>query len=136
MTTNHNTKDILNHHHLKATPQRIAVLTYLMTHENHPTAEMIHHELSEISLATIYNTLEKLVAAELVITIDQMDDGKRHYDYYGDPHYHIINPDTQEIIDADNFDMAPLFEAARAASGWLISGYHVEVYGKPADRPE
>ncbi|GLY44673.1 transcriptional repressor [Leuconostoc lactis] len=100
-----------------------------MTHETHPTAEMIHRDLSEISLATIYNTLERLVAAGIVIAIDTLNDGKRHFDYYGQPHYHIINTQTNAIIDAENFDVGPLLEAARQASALNITGFHIEVYG-------
>ncbi|ADG41066.1 MULTISPECIES: Fur family transcriptional regulator [Leuconostoc] len=131
--TNPDLRDMLQTHGLKATFQRITILDYLMTHETHPTADMIHMDLKEISLATIYNTLEKLVDVGLVIVIDTQKDDKRHYDYYGEPHYHIINNHTNEIIDADNFDVAPLFEAARQASGLNITGFHIEIYGVDPD---
>lgn len=122
-------RDILKKHGLRVTGQRLAILDYLMTHETHPTAEMIHRDLSEISLATIYNTLERLVAAGIVIAIDTLNDGKRHFDYYGQPHYHIINTQTNAIIDTENFDVGPLLEAARQASALNITGFHIEVYG-------
>ncbi|MBZ5952572.1 transcriptional repressor [Leuconostoc gelidum subsp. gasicomitatum] len=127
-------RDILQAHGLKATFQRLSILEYLMTHETHPTAEMIHADLSNISLATIYNTLDKLVDVGIIIVIDTLKDDKRHYDYYGEPHYHIINSNTNEIIDADNFDVAPLFEAARQVSGLNITGFHIEIYGVEPDQ--
>ena len=126
-------RDILQNHGLKASSQRLTILDYLMTHETHPTAEMIHADLTTISLATIYNTLEKLVDVGIVIVIDTQKDGKRHYDFYGEPHYHIINSRTNEIIDADNFDVKPLFEAARQASGLNITGFHIEIDGVDPD---
>ncbi|WP_220740865.1 Fur family transcriptional regulator [Leuconostoc miyukkimchii] len=126
---NQTLRDMLQSHGLKATFQRLTILEYLMTHETHPTAEMIHDNLPSISLATIYNTLDKLVDVGIVIVIDTLKDDKRHYDYYGEPHYHIINSNTSEIIDADNFDVTQLFEAARQASGLNITGFHIEVYG-------
>ncbi|MGX7051187.1 Fur family transcriptional regulator [Leuconostoc palmae] len=129
----HELRDILQSHGLKATSHRLTILDYLMTHETHPTAEMIHADLSAISLATIYNTLEKLVASGIVIVIDTQRDDKRHYDFYGEPHYHIINSRTNEIIDADNFDVTPLVDAARDASGLNITGFHIEVYGVNPD---
>lgn len=122
-------RDILKKHGLKVTAQRLAILDYLITHETHPTAEMIHQDLPMISLATIYNTLERLVAADIIIVIDSLSDGKRHFDYYGQPHYHIVNTQTNAIIDAENFDVAPLLAAARQASGLNITGFHIEVYG-------
>ena len=127
-------RDILQAHGLKSTFQRLSILEYLMTHETHPTAEMIHADLSDISLATIYNTLDKLVDVGIIIVIDTLKDDKRHYDYYGEPHYHIINSNTNEIIDADNFDVAPLFEAARQVSGLNITGFHIEIYGVDPDQ--
>jgi Fe2+ or Zn2+ uptake regulation protein len=121
-------RNMLQRYGLRATTQRMVILDYLMSHKTHPTAEMIHADLQSISLATIYNTLEKLVDTGLVIVIDSNDD-KRHFDYYGEPHYHIINQKTHEIIDANNFDVQPLLDAARKASGLNISGYHIELYG-------
>lgn len=121
-------RNMLQRYGLRATTQRMVILDYLMSHKAHPTAEMIHADLQSISLATIYNTLEKLVDTGLVIVIDSNDD-KRHFDYYGEPHYHIINQKTHEIIDANNFDVQPLLDAARKASGLNISGYHIELYG-------
>ncbi|WPQ68905.1 Fur family transcriptional regulator [Weissella paramesenteroides] len=121
-------RNMLQRYGLRATTQRMVILDYLMSHKTHPTAEMIHADLQSISLATIYNTLEKLADTGLVIVIDSNDD-KRHFDYYGEPHYHIINKKTHEIIDANNFDVQPLLDAARKASGLNISGYHIELYG-------
>lgn len=121
-------RNMLQRYGLRATTQRMVILDYLMSHKTHPTAEMIHADLQSISLATIYNTLEKLVYTGLVIVIDSNDD-KRNFDYYGEPHYHIINQKTHEIIDANNFDVQPLLDAARKASGLNISGYHIELYG-------
>ncbi len=78
-------RNMLQRYGLRATTQRMVILDYLMSHKTHPTAEMIHADLQSISLATIYNTLEKLVYTGLVIVIDSNDD-KRHFDYYGEPH--------------------------------------------------
>ncbi len=69
-------RDILQAHGLKSTFQRLSILEYLMTHETHPTAEMIHDDLSDISLATIYNTLDKLVDVGIIIVIDTLKDDK------------------------------------------------------------
>lgn len=49
--------------------------------------------------------------------------------YYGEPHYHVVNKTTGEIMNVDNFDFRPLIEAARKASGLNITGYKVEIYG-------
>lgn len=122
-------KNVLQEHQLKATSQRLTLLEYMMTHDTHPTAEMIHQDLPNISLATVYNTLEKFVEKKLVIIIDGISDGKRHYDAADHPHYHVINTRTNEIIDAANFDPAPLIKAAEAATGLKITEYKIDLYG-------
>lgn len=127
-------KELLKTHGLKATAQRLSILDYLIHCHTHPTAEEIHGAFPEISLATVYNTLEKLIASKLVIV---MGDGlTRRYDYYGEPHYHIINKTTGEILDADNFDLHPLLDAARSASGLTITGFNIEVYGENQKKEE
>ncbi|GAP02463.1 ferric uptake regulator [Fructobacillus pseudoficulneus] len=127
-------KSVLQEHKLKATNQRLTLLEYMMSHDTHPTAEMIHNDLPDISLATVYNTLEKFVNAKLVVVIEGISDGKRHYDAAAHPHYHVINTNTNEIIDAANFDPAPLIKAAQAATGLKITEYRIDLYGvKPED---
>ncbi len=88
----------------------------------------IHEDLPDISLATVYNTLEKLVESGLIIVINV--NGTRRYDYYGEPHYHVINKTTGEIFNVDNFDFRPLINAAREASDLRITGFKVEVFGE------
>ena len=48
----------------KLTPQRLAIIEFLIGNKNHPTAESIYAEVKirypMISLSTIYNTLEAL----------------------------------------------------------------------------
>ncbi|USS91791.1 Fur family transcriptional regulator [Fructobacillus americanaquae] len=122
-------KSVLQEHKLKATNQRLTLLEYMMSHDTHPTAEMIHNDLPDISLATVYNTLEKFVNAKLVVVIEGISDGKRHYDAASHPHYHVINTQTNEIIDAANFDPAPLIKAAQAATGLKITEYRIDLYG-------
>ncbi|MCO0831803.1 transcriptional repressor [Fructobacillus sp. W13] len=126
-------KSVLQEHKLKATSQRLTLLEYMMTHDTHPTAEMIHNDLPHISLATVYNTLEKFVEKKLVVIIDGISDGKRHYDAADHPHYHVINTNTNEIIDAANFDPAPLIKAAQAATGLKITDYRIDLYGVEPD---
>lgn len=117
----------------KLTPQRKEILAYLMTHETHPTAEMIYQDLKNqdksISLATVYNTLELLLKTQLVLAIDSDMDGKRHYDYFGHPHYHAICTNCGRIVDGRNFDLSQLPNIAVNETGFLIKGYEVTVEG-------
>lgn len=117
----------------KMTNQRITILSYLAEQHTHPTVEMIHKGLSaqgeQISVATIYNTLEMLEKVQLVLVIDSDVDGKQHFDYFGTPHYHAMCTNCGLITDGDQFDMSQLTRIASEETGYKITGYHVEVRG-------
>lgn len=117
----------------KLTTPRKHILHYLVSTDRHPTAEMIHQDLLNqgyrYSLATIYNTLEILESCQLVLAIDSDQDGKRHYDYFGHPHYHVICVRCGRIEDADNFNFSNLPSAAKQATGYHIQNYEVTVKG-------
>lgn len=117
----------------KVTPQRKEILSYLIGHETHPTAEMIYQDLQaqdkNISLATIYNTIEMLLKTRLVLAIDSETDGKRHYDYFGHPHYHAICTNCGRIVDGTEFDLSNLPNIAANETGYLVKAYEVTVKG-------
>ncbi|MCM0582308.1 transcriptional repressor [Weissella diestrammenae] len=120
----------------KLTEQRSIIVRYLVENRmvpTHPTAKAIYHDLQavseKISLATVYNTLDMLVNARLVLAIDNKTDGKMHYDWFGIPHYHVICTNCGKIVDADNFPLTELPKLAAEATGYKIGSYQVEVRG-------
>ncbi|MDR3191386.1 MAG: transcriptional repressor [Lactobacillaceae bacterium] len=120
----------------RLTEQREFIVRYLLKNRiepTHPTAEMIYTDLKaqhpNVSLATVYNTLELLVQSKLLLAIDNKTDGKRHYDWFGVPHYHVVCTNCGKIVDAFNFETQDLPQLAQAATGYLPSSYHVEVHG-------
>lgn len=127
---------ILKDHQLRVTPQRHLILEYLMTHHNHPTVETIRQalgtKLPNLGVATVYNTLNTLVNIGVVLEL-QNGDGSAHYDYFGTPHYHVICTNCGRITDVTypgfSEDEKKIEAKAGAASGYLISGNHMEVYG-------
>ncbi|MFC6207027.1 Fur family transcriptional regulator [Levilactobacillus tongjiangensis] len=126
----------LKEHHVRVTPQRQIILTYLVTHHNHPAVETIFTALAEqlpnLSMATVYNTLNLLVDLGIVIELPN-DNGGIRYDFYGRPHYHVICENCGKITDV----FTPAFEQieetlnaeAKKQTGYLITSNHVEVYG-------
>ena len=54
----------LHEHKVRLTPQRKAILHYLIGHHTHPSVEMIYNDLKKtddgLSMATVYNTLKML----------------------------------------------------------------------------
>lgn len=67
----------LREKHVRLTPQRKLILHYLINHHTHPSVEMIYADLKQeadnISMATIYNTINLLVEDQLVIELKNGD---------------------------------------------------------------
>src|SRR5688572_2985427 len=72
------------------TEQRAAVYRYLLGTDTHPTADdvfiTVRHDIPDISLATVYKSLETLVGCGLAIKLTY-GDGSARYDGRPDPHH-------------------------------------------------
>lgn len=117
----------------KITQQRKTILKYLINSHTHPTARQIYNDLNQkdrsLSLATVYNTLEALIKAKLVINIDDKKSNEHHFDYFGTPHYHIICDRCGLIVDGHNFEFQDLLRKAAAESNFLVREAQIEVHG-------
>ena len=128
--------DHLRQHHIRITPQRKLILEYLIKEKNHPTVETIFNDLNQqepnMSLATVYNTLNLLVKQGLVLELNSSDDGI-HYDYNGRPHFHVMCINCKKIIDVTYpdypQDLAKIDRIAAEKTGFKIINNHVEVEG-------
>ena len=87
----------------KVTPQRIAIIDFLEKFKIHPTAEDIYLAIIKnyptISLATIYNTMDKLEEIDEVIKLKISDDNIVNYEYKNDPHHHFYCKSCKKIFD-------------------------------------
>lgn len=117
---------------VRMTPQRHAILSYLMNSMSHPTADVIYKALSpnfpSMSVATIYNNLRLFVEAGLVREMTY-GDGSSRFDADLSDHYHAICRVCGDIVD---FDYPPLLEVERKAShetGFTVEGHRMEIYG-------
>lgn len=117
---------------VRMTPQRHAILSYLMSAKSHPTADEIYKALSpaypSMSVATIYNNLRLFVEAGLVRELTYGDDSSR-FDADMSDHYHAICKSCGQIVD---FGYPPLLEVEKAASketGFTVQGHRMEIYG-------
>jgi Fe2+ or Zn2+ uptake regulation protein len=134
-------RDALQQAGCRFTPQRGAVWTYLAGVETHPTAEQVYRavrrKIRQISLATVYNALEALVAARLATKITN-GDGSARYDCRGEDHYHLRDVETGEVRDLpaqfdehllDKLDPS-LVERLAQQVGFRVTGYRLEVLGR------
>ena len=90
---------------LRPTKQRILLANLILDGKNkHFTAETIQKEVStkghNISLATIYNCLNKFVNVGLLKQIDQQGE-VTIFDTNVSHHHHFLNLNTGELIDID-----------------------------------
>lgn len=118
----------LQEHGIKKTSQRVSILDYLIQNRIHPSADTIAQGLA-MNLTTVYNTLEVLVSIDLVYVIDSIQDGKKHFDYFGHPHYHVVCRNCGKIVDGENIDMHEFPTLAREASHYLIEQSSLEFTG-------
>ena len=101
---------------LRCTPQRYAVMAFLMGHNRHPTAaeifEAVNHVDPRSSRATTYNNLRDLVRAGLVREV-AVEGRAARFDAKGMRHHHFICDRCGIVEDIEWYDVP------RPASGSL-----------------
>lgn len=122
--------DFIAEHGLRPSSQRIAILSYLMEHPVHPTAEEIHKALVDtiptLSLTTVYNTL-RLMSGHKVVNTLNIDPKNARFDYIDHPHAHIWCRKCGRIYDFHGRDEAAP-PSAQLPGGFQVE--EVEVYYK------
>src|SRR5947209_18710508 len=91
---------------LRCTPQRYAVMAFLMECKRHPTAAEIFEGVNRVdprcSGATIYNNLRDLVQAGLVREVT-MEGRAARFDAKGMRHHHFICDCCGDVEDVDRY---------------------------------
>ena len=93
---------------LRCTPQRYAVMAFLMESKRHPTAAEIFEAVNRVdprsSRATTYNNLRDLVQAGLVREV-AVEGRAARFDARGMPHHHFICDRCGNVEDVDWYDV-------------------------------
>ena len=119
----------------RITPQRREILNILFASKQHPTAEDIYNILSkqmpETSLATVYNTLNRLKELGLVDVIGTVGEEAVPYDADTDAHAHLYCLGCSRIFDiepaAETVKSVPVYEGFQAVrQQTTIYGYCAE----------
>lgn len=104
---------------LRCTPQRYAVMAFLMDSDQHPTAAEIFEAVNRMdprsSRATTYNNLRDLVEAGLVREV-AVEGRAARFDAKGMRHHHFICDRCGNVEDMEWFDVprpAPRFLGKR-----------------------
>lgn len=114
----------------RRTPQRLAIVEYLRGNTSHPSAEDVYRDVSKrhrsLSLATVYNTLNALVAAGAVRELT-IDPERRRYDPFLQPHHHLFCTECRQVSDIKGTVTVALPRGA--VRGFAVIETRVDVYG-------
>ena len=106
-------RNILIGKNLKVTPQRLAVLEAVIKLGNHPSAEKVIEFIKSnhpnISVGTVYKTLETYVAKGIVKKVKTDKDIMR-YDAVLDKHHHLYCLESDKIEDYYDDDLNKIIE--------------------------
>lgn len=124
--------DTLKKSGVRITPQRHAVLEYLLNSMTHPTADEIYKALESkfpnMSVATVYNNLRVLKEIGLVRELPYGDDSSR-FDVNTSEHYHVICEVCGKIVDFHYPILDEVESLAEQVTGFKISHHRMELYG-------
>ncbi|MEN8375370.1 MAG: transcriptional repressor [Gemmatimonadota bacterium] len=114
------------------TEQRAAVYRFLAATKSHPTADdvflAVRSDIPDISLATVYKSLETLVGCGLASKLTY-GDGSARYDGRTDPHHHARCLRCGSVRDIPG-DLAPNAVAPLGpVDGFQVQGYRLELVG-------
>ena len=115
----------------RITPQRIAIVDYLIKTEDHPSAELIHKVVKKkypmVSLSTVYKTLDLLKERKLVNEIEV--EGEARFDAHTDEHVNLVCIKCGRIDDLDEESLKDIQSKAAKKSKYLILKSNFELHG-------
>src|SRR5690625_3469740 len=124
--------DTLKKSGVRITPQRHAVLEYLMNSMSHPTADEIYKALEgkfpNMSVATVYNNLRVLREVGLVRELTYGDTSSRFEPNMSD-HYHVICNSCGKIVDFQYPVLNEVESLAEQITDFDVSHHRLEIYG-------
>ena len=120
---------------LRITPQRIAIVDYLLKTEDHPSAEQIHKVVQKkypmVSLSTVYKTLDMLKKKKLVNEIEV--EGEARFDAHVDDHINLVCMNCGKIEDIDENSLKEIQTRAARKSKYMILKGSFELFGYCVD---
>ncbi len=121
---------LLREHTLKATPQRVAILS-LMQKSGHLDVEelftKIKEQFSSISLATLYKNISAMMEKSLITEI-KIPNKKSKYEIAKEPHIHLLCQACNEFIDL-KLDIGCLVNEAAKESHYSLKESSIVLSG-------
>lgn len=124
--------DTLKSTGVRITPQRHAILEFLIHSMIHPTADDIYKALEgkfpNMSVATVYNNLRVFREAGLVKELTYGDSSSR-FDFVTNDHYHIMCDSCGKIVDFHYPGLDEVEHLASHVTGFQVNSHRMEIYG-------
>ncbi len=124
--------DTLKETGVRITPQRHAILEFLINSMSHPTADEIYKALEgkfpNMSVATVYNNLRVFREVGLVNELTFGDSSSR-FDYNTTNHYHVICEKCGKIVDFQYPGLDEVEHLAAHVTGFKVEYHRMEIYG-------
>jgi Fur family ferric uptake transcriptional regulator len=133
MTHCHTLIDILRQRGYRITPQREMIVEALAHAGGHVTAEEIYDRVrdrtSVVNIATVYRTLDLLVAVGLASRVDLWDGRVVYTTLQHGPHVHLVCRNCGEVYNADFQLFEPLGEQIRSRYPFIPDLHHLSLLG-------
>ena len=117
---------------VRITPQRHAILDFLLESMTHPTADEIYRALEpkfpSMSVATVYINLKMFMESGMVRELTYGDSSSR-FDANVSEHYHVICEQCGKIEDFMYPSLVEVEREAEKATGFQVNGLRMELYG-------
>lgn len=117
---------------LKYSRQREAILAFLRTRTDHPTADVVYENIRldypNISLGTVYRNLSLLADIGEIRKLSNFA-GADHFDGRTDRHCHFMCRKCQRIMDIENLDFEHIIQNAGEGFGGEITEFNARFFG-------
>lgn len=119
---------------LKRSRQRDAILAFLRTRKDHPTADTVYMNVKEafpnISLGTVYRNLTLLTELGTIQKLSMGAGVPDRFDATTEPHYHFVCTECGNVMDLDMNTMEEVNRIAGAGFDGYIAGHVTYFYGQ------
>jgi Fur family transcriptional regulator, ferric uptake regulator len=122
---------------VRATRQRVVVLSELMGEQNDVTAQELHERLrgrgERLGLATVYRTLGLLAEGGVIDSLSHRP-GELCYRWCGEGHHHhLVCSSCHQVVELDDCELEPWLDRVSQAHDFVTTGHRLEVSGLCGD---
>lgn len=118
---------------MKFSRQRAAILDFLESRKDHPTAEVVYTNVKSvfpnISLGTVYRNLNQLAEAGIITKYHFGELGIDHFDFNTKEHQHFMCNSCNAVIDLEMDDVSFINNEASKNFDGLIQGHKLYFCG-------